>query len=78
MATQEQIKLNQKRVSEQWDNTLKKKARMYDKGEQDHRDTKSIFKFIGMFGIFVLVASILFGGTPDLVDGFTNYLMTCR
>ncbi len=71
-------KMLRERVAKQWDASIKKKAKLYDKGENDHREMKGALKFLGLIGAFVLVASILFGGTPDLVDGFTNYFMTCR
>ena len=71
-------KVLRERAARQWDDSLKKKAKLYDKGESDNREMKGALKLIAMIGAFVLVASILFGGTPDLIDGFTNYFMTCR
>ncbi len=71
-------KVLRERAARQWDDSLKKKAKLYDKGENDNREMKGALKLIAMIGAFVLVASILFGGTPDLIDGFTNYFMTCR
>jgi len=67
-----------KRAAKRWDDSVNKKAKLYDKGEKDHRELKGSLWFIGLVGVFVLAASILFGGTPDLVDGLTNYFMTCR
>lgn len=71
-------KVLRERAARQWDDSLKKKAKLYDKGENDNREMKGALKLIAMIGAFVLVASILFGGTPDLIDGVTNYFMTCR
>ena len=71
-------KVLRERAARQWDDSLKKKAKLYDKGENDNREMKGALKLIAMIGAFVLVASMLFGGTPDLIDGVTNYFMTCR
>ncbi len=77
MMSNEDRKLRE-RAARQWDESVQKKAKLYDKGEQNHRELKLEVWFVGIIGIFVLVASILFGGEPDLMDGFVNYLMTCR
>lgn len=76
MSSQEDVVRD--RIAKEWDASIKKKAKLYDKGANDHRELKGILYFVGVAGVLIIIASAMFGGNPDLMDGITNYLLTCR
>jgi len=74
MSQQDKIKLAQRRVADQWDAQTQKKEALYNR---DNEGGVKVFRFVVLIGGFVLVASVLFGGDPDLIDAFRQYL-SCK
>jgi len=75
MAQQDQIKAAQQRVAEQWDVVEgKSKSNLKPRSKSSGG---SVLTLVGMVGAFILIASILFGGSPDVVDAWIQS-MQCK
>ena len=74
MSNQRDRELN-KRAAQAWDDQTSKRRDPYRESESDGSVSMSDFlKLLALVGGFVIIASVLFGGTPDLVDAFRQYL----